>query len=730
MADIFTLFGTIAIDSSGARREIDSISGKAGGLSKTFNKIGQAAVSIGKKAMVGMAAVGTGVTALAKSSIKKYAVYEQLVGGVETLFSESAGKVMSYAQNAYKTAGLSANQYMETVTAFSSSLLQSMDGDTAAAADMANMAVTDMSDNANKMGTSMASIQNAYQGFAKQNYTMLDNLKLGYGGTKTEMQRLLKDAGKLAGKKYNIKNLNDVIEAIHVVQTEIGITGTTAKEASETISGSWNSTKSAWANLLIGLSDGNADIDSLFDNLTESAGNVVKNVAKVVPTLARNLVRTVGNLASTAGQKLGEAWENNVYPYLQETLKAKFGIELPNWANLKDTITTKWGEVKAALSDGDFAKAFQIILPSWDTVKQGISDGWNGIVWPFVQTAFKTVFGVELPDWGTIATSIIDGWNLSIWPKVQGIFSAVFGISLPEWGTVWQDIQTWWENVKSAYAGFFNAVFSIFTEDSDGKCVAERIIEWGKKVLDSVGNLFSVAFGIDIPTVDEIATQLEELGKNIQKRWTQVKRSLGFTVEEDDGSSNPENYNGGTFEDYHNSIENGDGSWWPQGEVSLAPSADSESIIQSAVEKYGIEGAASIKADPKSKNLIQSYLDTLNLSALVKLTATGLSTGTVTTGAVSKGRFLYNSTNAAGLWRVPHDGYIANLHKDETVLKASEAAVYRGETNAWRSAAARRGSAGGEQPLTVNLTVNGVSSSPREIASEVRNALELMRWRG
>ena len=195
------------------------------GWSKLGSVVKGAAVAIGAAAV----AAGAAAIKLGKDVVTAYADYEQLVGGVDTLFGESSAKVQEYAANAYKTAGLSANDYMETVTSFSASLLQSLGGDTSKAADAADIALTDMSDNANKMGTSLDSIQNAYQGFAKQNYTMLDNLKLGYGGTKTEMERLLADAEKLSGQKYDISSLNDVYSAIHVVQTEMGITGTTAK---------------------------------------------------------------------------------------------------------------------------------------------------------------------------------------------------------------------------------------------------------------------------------------------------------------------------------------------------------------------------------------------------------------------------------------------------------------------------------------------------------------------
>ena len=201
----------------------------ASGISNALGKIGGVAKTVGKVTAVGLGVASTAVVALGKSAIGAYANYEQLVGGVETLFKDSADTVIKNASKAYRTAGLSANEYMETVTSFSASLLQSLGGDTVKASEMADMAITDMSDNANKMGTSMEMIQNAYNGFAKQNFTMLDNLKLGYGGTKEEMQRLLADAEKLSGIHYDISSFSDITEAIHVIQTELDITGTTAK---------------------------------------------------------------------------------------------------------------------------------------------------------------------------------------------------------------------------------------------------------------------------------------------------------------------------------------------------------------------------------------------------------------------------------------------------------------------------------------------------------------------
>ena len=292
--DLFDLVAKITLDSSEYKKELDNASGK---VSSFGDKIKSGFATAGKVAMAGLAASGTAVVALGKQAVEAYANYEQLVGGVETLFKGSAGTVQEYAANAYKTAGLSANEYMETVTSFSASLLQSLGGDTEQAAKIGDMAITDMADNANKMGTSMESIQNAYQGFAKQNYTMLDNLKLGYGGTKEEMERLLADATALSGVEYDIQNLSDVYEAIHVIQTELGITGTTAAEASETISGSVAAMQSAWQNLIVGVADENANFDELVNNFVESAVTAADNILPRVEQALNGIGQLVESLA-------------------------------------------------------------------------------------------------------------------------------------------------------------------------------------------------------------------------------------------------------------------------------------------------------------------------------------------------------------------------------------------------------------------------------------------------
>lgn len=305
---------TEAIDEFG--REAEDSSGSAlklGDIIKA-NLISEGIMAGIKGLASAIKGVGSAFLDIGKQAIQSYAEYEQLVGGVDTLFKDSSQKVQEYASNAYKTAGLSANEYMETVTSFSASLLQSLDGDTAQSADIANMAIIDMADNANKMGTSMESIQNAYQGFAKGNYTMLDNLKLGYGGTATEMARLINDSGVLGDKmidladKQNIGNaLQEVgyakmIEAIHKVQGEMGITGTTSLEASKTISGSTGSMKSAWDNLVTGIADDNADFETLVNNLVVSIvgvdgeGGVLNNLLPRIETAMDGIVQMVVSL--------------------------------------------------------------------------------------------------------------------------------------------------------------------------------------------------------------------------------------------------------------------------------------------------------------------------------------------------------------------------------------------------------------------------------------------------
>ena len=301
-------------------------------MSSVMKGIGSSAIKVGKGLAVAGAAAATAVTALVSKSVGAFADYEQLTGGVETLFGAGGRSVEEYAQSvgksvsdiqgkydslmsaqnvvlenankAYMTAGMSANEYMDTVTGFSASLISSLGGDTNKAADYANSALVDMSDNANKMGTNMESIKNAYQGFAKQNYTMLDNLKLGYGGTQEEMKRLLSDAEKLTGQRYDISSFADITQAIHAIQTQMDITGTTAKEASTTISGSWGSLKAAFENTLVGLTTGGDMFDQSLDALINTAVTFGQNIIPAIKGALSGIGYLIEGLAPVIGETI------------------------------------------------------------------------------------------------------------------------------------------------------------------------------------------------------------------------------------------------------------------------------------------------------------------------------------------------------------------------------------------------------------------------------------------
>ncbi|WP_167959242.1 phage tail protein [Anaerosporobacter faecicola] len=288
--------GDAADSADDLEEEIEDAGDAADKSSGKFEKFGSVLKGIGVAMGAVAVAAGAAAVSLGKEVIAAYADYEQLVGGVDTLFKESSQELQNYAANAYKTAGMSANEYMETVTSFSASLIQSLGGDTEEAVKCADMAITDMSDNANKMGTDMSLIQNAYQGFAKQNYTMLDNLKLGYGGTKTEMERLLADAKAISGIEYNIDSYADVVEAIHVIQESMGIAGATAAEAEGTISGSINALQAALQNMLVGFGDANADMDMLCQNMVDALKNVITNITPVIENMVKVLPTVTGAL--------------------------------------------------------------------------------------------------------------------------------------------------------------------------------------------------------------------------------------------------------------------------------------------------------------------------------------------------------------------------------------------------------------------------------------------------
>lgn len=327
--NVFDLSASLSLNTNEYENKLNGAHGMA-------SKIGG---GIGKALGAGLAVAGTALTAsagavvsLVKQSTEAFANYEQLIGGIETMFEDLSYDIEENANKAFKTAGLSANEYMETVMGFSASLnasLKATEGDISRSAELADQIIVDMADNANKMGSSMESIQNAYSGFAKQNYTMLDNLKLGYGGTKEEMQRLLDDANRINAEQgimteYSIENFSDIAEAIHVVQDEMGIAGTTAKEASTTIEGSINSMKGAWTNLIAGLGNSEADLDQLIDDLVASAETVLANLLPVVERALQGLADVVVKAVPIIAEKLPQI-VTDLAPKLLESASALLG---------------------------------------------------------------------------------------------------------------------------------------------------------------------------------------------------------------------------------------------------------------------------------------------------------------------------------------------------------------------------------------------------------------------
>lgn len=400
------------------------IKGDDSPFQKVLGKIGSAVNTAVKASAAAVGAASAGVAALGTACINAYADYEQLVGGVETLFKDSAETIHSYADNAYKTAGLSANEYMETVTSFSASLLQSLDGDTEKAAAAADLAITDMADNANKMGTAMESIQNAYQGFAKQNYTMLDNLKLGYGGTKEEMQRLLADAEKLSGVKYDLSSYADIVEAIHVIQTEMGITGTTAKEASTTIQGSVASMKAAWANLMVGMADDTQDFDLLLSNFIESIGTVADNLLPRIGVVIEGMGKLVAGLAPKIASAL-PTLTNELLPNLVELGVQSISALVQGIQENGDSLAAGALSIVGTLAEG-IAELLPMVADTAASLAVSLADGLTESLPNIIPVAIETI--------STLVENLTENANTIIEAGIQIILALGDGLiaALPQ----------------------------------------------------------------------------------------------------------------------------------------------------------------------------------------------------------------------------------------------------------------------------------------------------------
>lgn len=364
------------------------------------NKLGAAA----KAGVAAVAAVGTATIAIGKTALDAYANYEQLVGGIDTLFKASSGKMQQYAANAYQTAGVSANRYMEISTSFAAALISSLGGNTEAAADMANTAITDMSDNANKMGTSLETVQEAYMSLSRGNYEMLDSLKLGYGGTKSELERLLSDAEKFSAaqgqvRDFSVDSYSDIVEAIHIVQDEMGITGTTAEEAATTIEGSVNTAKAAWDNWLAGLGNEDADMEGLTGQLVESledvASNVLPRISEIVTTVIESLPELVGTLAPQVASFFGELFsaaldtlQQSLPDDVRNMLQAAF--EVVDSSSLSSSVkgllddafsgaTPDLSGITSALTDAFQSDAFSSTLGALSTLLETVESFMTGL---------------------------------------------------------------------------------------------------------------------------------------------------------------------------------------------------------------------------------------------------------------------------------------------------------------------------------------------------------------
>lgn len=413
-----TEVGLLAEDGS----VVIKIKGDDSPFQKVLGKIGSAVNTAVKASAAAVGAASAGVAALGTACINAYADYEQLAGGVETLFKDSADTIQTYADNAYKTAGLSANEYMETVTSFSASLLQSLDGDTEKAAAAADLAITDMADNANKMGTAMESIQNAYQGFAKQNYTMLDNLKLGYGGTKEEMQRLLADAEKLSGVKYDLSSYADIVEAIHVIQTEMGITGTTAKEASTTIQGSVAGMKAAWANLMVGMADDTQDFDLLLSNFIESIGTVADNLLPRIGIVIEGMGKLVAGLAPEIASAL-PTLTNELLPNLVELGVQSIGALVQGIQENGDSLAAGALSIVGTLAEG-IAELLPMVADTAASLAVSLADGLTESLPNIIPVAIETI-STLVENLTENANTVIDAGIQIILALGEGLIAAL-----------------------------------------------------------------------------------------------------------------------------------------------------------------------------------------------------------------------------------------------------------------------------------------------------------------
>lgn len=703
--DVFNLYAKLSLNTDEYEKGVEKAKGGASSLMDVFS-----GTLLGNVVSDGLRTVASGITeigktaanmavSIGKASLDSYADYEQLVGGVETLYSETqlsledfakaAGKttdevllewsaltagqrkVWNDAADAYKTVGMSMNEYMDTATSFAAALVSSLGGDTKKAADMANIAITDMADNANKMGTNMQSIQDAYNGFAKQNYTMLDNLKLGYGGTQAEMKRLIKEAAAMTETQKELgvtvdstsMSYANIVQAIHVVQANMGIMGTTSKEAATTIQGSTASMRSAWANLLTGIADPEQNFQGLMDDFVNSVigvgNNIIPRIKEIVPTLIDGLSEIVTQLAPYISSVIME-----LEPTIEEGLQALFG-GLSSVANELQPIVADvfsfFGDaiisgLTSAIENSDFSflldifnivkTAIENIANIIDSLKNNANTAWDAIsakiqevvtfVQPYVEAAMQVI--------GQVVTQVIT----DLTPVIQSIGEA--------FSAAWSLVQTVWAWASAFFQAIFQAIVVIFTPFAPiisgfFKAAWELVkAAWNiatsffKNIFDIIANIFSAIDGV--------------LSGDFQSAWESIQ---------------------GIFEGVFDFFS---------------------TVGQNVVE--GIKGGiAAVWGGLVS--FVQGLWDSIKSIFVINASDVKNNTGS-------------NSHRAGGLDYVPYNGYAADLHRGEMVLTAREAENYR-----------NGGKTGGD--MVFQISINGmqftsVSDMAHALANDISHELE------
>lgn len=671
--DIFNLYAKLSLNTDDYEKGVEKAKGGASSLMDVFS-----GTLLGNVVSDGLRTVANGImeigetaanmaVSIGKASLDSYADYEQLVGGVETLYKDSAATIEKYAQTAYKNVGLSANDYMDTATSFAASLVSSLSGDTEKAAEMSNTAISDMADNWNKMGSSVQSVQDAYRGFSKQNFTMLDNLKIGYGGTKTEMEHLLADADTLNAKqgvytKYSIDSFSDIVQAIHVVQTEMGITGTTAKEAATTIQGSTASMKSAWANLLTGIADPEQNFQSLMDEFVDSVitagNNIIPRIKEIVPTLIDGLSELVTQLAPYVSGVIME-----LEPTIEEGLQALFGGLSSVASELQPIVAdvfSFFGDaiisgLTSAIESSDFSflldifnivkTAIENIANIIDSFKNNANAAWDAIsakiqevvkfVQPYVEAAMQVI--------GQVVTQVIT----DLTPVIQSIGEA--------FSAAWSLVQTVWEWASAFFQAIFQTIVVIFAPFAP---IISGFFQGAWIIIQSIWNVAVSFFQTVFDLITGVFSTIDAvLSGDFQSAWESIQGIFEGVF--------------GFFSTVGQNVVNG--------------------------TKGGIAAAWG-----GFVSFVQGLWD--GIKSIFVINASDVKNNTGSDGS-----------HAGGMDYVPYNNYVANLHRGEMVLTADEAYSYR------------RGKDSGNG-FTLTQNIYAAKQTPVELAASTAAYFQRARW--